>query len=73
MKSTAWIRELAFNLACCLGATVMCVLTMLAYRHLHIAGWLFLGANLSMVWYVGRSFQFRLQQAPVRPKGHAAI
>ena len=59
MKPIAYVQALAFNLACCAGASSMCILNLVAYRYLHIAGWLFLAVNLSLVWSLARFFQLR--------------
>ena len=65
MKPTAYVQGLAFNLACCVGATAMCILNLVTYRYLHMAGWLFLAANLGLMWSLGRFFQWR----PATPMG----
>ena len=44
------IAALLLALACYLGATVYCVYTLAAQRHLHPLGWVVLISNLSLLW-----------------------
>lgn len=50
LRRKALIAALLLALACYLGATVYCVYTLTAHRHLHPLGWIVLISNLSLLW-----------------------
>ena len=72
MKRITWIVGHAFALAGYLGATVLCIVTLAAQRHLQLGGWLFLLTNLSVIWIAFRYVRFRVQESRTHFKRHAA-